>query len=160
MPPVFLALIRYPSDSSIVSRLCELGCDVEIQYRYKIYGEEPPERVVRRLREKGNYLAEQAEYATEEKTKNLAVEQAHDQYKTALKIARTELLPTNTERLKLCYTISNFHTRVLGNFDKAMDFARRAIEDAAISGTCTDPEAGETLDRLRQRMHDLQKNGI
>ncbi|KAK3630488.1 hypothetical protein LTR56_017407 [Elasticomyces elasticus] len=160
MSPIYLALEHYPKDSSIVRRLCELGCDVEIQCKYKIYGEEPPERVVRRLREKGDYFAEQVEYATDEKTKKMAIEQAHEQYGNAFQLAKKELTPTNIDRLKLCYTISEFHARILGNLDKAMDFARRAIEDAAISGTCTDPEAGETLDSLRQRMHDLQENGI
>ena len=43
--PMFLALQRYPSSVPLIKRMCELGCNVDAQISYKVYGEESSDAI-------------------------------------------------------------------------------------------------------------------
>jgi len=78
---------------------------------------------------KGDYFRYIAEYKTEE-AKSSASEKAHDAYKQAMEIAKSELLVTHPIRLGLALNFSVFYYEVLNNPDEACKMARQAFEDA------------------------------
>jgi len=78
---------------------------------------------------KGDYYRYIAEYKIEAE-KSAASEKAHDAYKQAMEIAKSELLVTHPIRLGLALNFSVFYYEVLNNPDEACKMARQAFEDA------------------------------
>jgi 14-3-3 protein epsilon len=77
----------------------------------------------------GDYYRYIAEYKVDA-DKSTASEKAHDAYKQAMDIAKSELLVTHPIRLGLALNFSVFYYEVLNNPDEACKMARQAFEDA------------------------------
>jgi len=78
---------------------------------------------------KGDYYRYIAEYKSEAKKKE-ASDNAHDAYKAAMEVAKSELLVTHPIRLGLALNFSVFYYEVLNNPEEACKMARQAFEDA------------------------------
>lgn len=78
---------------------------------------------------KGDYYRYIAEYKGEESKKN-ASDSAHEAYKEAMNVAKSELLVTHPIRLGLALNFSVFYYEVLNNPEEACKMARQAFEDA------------------------------
>jgi 14-3-3 protein epsilon len=77
----------------------------------------------------GDYYRYIAEYKVDQ-DKATASEKAHEAYKQAMEIAKSELLVTHPIRLGLALNFSVFYYEVLNNPDEACKMARQAFEDA------------------------------
>merc|ERR1719263_1367255 len=78
---------------------------------------------------KGDYYRYIAEYKTDD-AKKTAADNAHDAYKEAMNVAKSELLVTHPIRLGLALNFSVFYYEVLNNPEEACKMARQAFEDA------------------------------
>jgi 14-3-3 protein epsilon len=78
---------------------------------------------------KGDYYRYIAEYKAED-AKKTAADNAHDAYKEAMNVAKSELLVTHPIRLGLALNFSVFYYEVLNNPEEACKMARQAFEDA------------------------------
>jgi 14-3-3 protein epsilon len=83
---------------------------------------------------KGDYYRYIAEYKGEE-DKKAASDNAHDAYKQAMDIAKSELLVTHPIRLGLALNFSVFYYEVLNNPEEACKMARQAFETPLPSWT-------------------------
>jgi len=78
---------------------------------------------------KGDYYRYIAEYKADD-AKKTAADNAHDAYKEAMNVAKSELLVTHPIRLGLALNFSVFYYEVLNNPEEACKMARQAFEDA------------------------------
>jgi 14-3-3 protein epsilon len=78
---------------------------------------------------KGDYYRYIAEYKSDD-AKKTAADNAHDAYKEAMNVAKSELLVTHPIRLGLALNFSVFYYEVLNNPEEACKMARQAFEDA------------------------------
>jgi len=78
---------------------------------------------------KGDYYRYIAEYKTDD-AKKQAADNAHEAYKEAMEVAKSDLLVTHPIRLGLALNFSVFYYEVLSNPEEACKMARQAFEDA------------------------------